>query len=94
MAKLKELLLVEAECERAQVESIAADTIPFKFEERLEIYSKLTLFVPKSLQQHVRNHVVLSVAIRHADLSNDYVGTGQVKRVRVLRNEPDLIVSL
>ena len=76
ISKIKELLLVEAECERASVESIAAENIYFKFEDRREIYSSLTLHIPKTLQQHIRNHVILSVAIRHASGSGEYVGTG------------------
>ena len=40
-AKLTELLLVEAECERLATESIADENVPFIFKERLEIYSKM-----------------------------------------------------
>ena len=45
--KLLEILLTEAECERIKTESIAAKDISFVFEERLDIYSKLILKVPK-----------------------------------------------
>ncbi len=41
--KLIELVAVEAECERLKTESIAASNVPFVFEERLEIYSRLRL---------------------------------------------------
>ena len=47
--KLSELLMVEAECERLKTEAIAARDISFVFEERLEIYSKLILKIPKSI---------------------------------------------
>ena len=43
IAKLIELLVVEAECEKLNTEMTAARNIPFHFEERLEIYSKLHL---------------------------------------------------
>lgn len=46
------------------------------------------------MQQYIRTHVILSVAIRHANGSGDYVGTGVVKNVRILRNNPNLIVTL
>ena len=39
--KLKDLLLIEAECERLNTEMIAESGIYFEFEERLEIYSRL-----------------------------------------------------
>ncbi len=47
--KLTELVAVEAECERLKTESIAASHVPFAFEERLEIYSRLRLSVPKTI---------------------------------------------
>ena len=50
VSKLTELLMVEAECERLKTESVAASDIAFEFEERLEIYSKLALKIPKALQ--------------------------------------------
>ena len=51
LAKLTELLFVEAECERLNTEMIAEKDIPFRFKERLEIYSALWLEVPKTIQQ-------------------------------------------
>lgn len=50
LSKIEELLLVEAECERTQVESIAAENIYFRFLDRREIYSSLELHIPKTLQ--------------------------------------------
>ena len=47
MKKLVELLAVEAECERLNTEMIAASNVSFSFLERLEIYSRLQLYVPK-----------------------------------------------
>mmetsp|Transcript_1551 Transcript_1551/g.2135 ORF Transcript_1551/g.2135 Transcript_1551/m.2135 type:complete len:129 (-) Transcript_1551:2234-2620(-) len=93
-AKLTELLMVEAECERIKTESIAADNVPYTWNERLEIYSRLTLMIPKNLQQFIRKHVVVSVAIRQVGGGADYLGTGMIKNVRILRKQPNLIVTL
>ena len=62
--KLEELVLIEAECERLSTEMIAEKDVPFEFEECLEIYSRLCLMVPKELQAHIREHVILSVAFK------------------------------
>jgi hypothetical protein len=43
IAKLIELVVVEAHCEKLNTEMIAAKNIPFLFEERLEIFSRLRL---------------------------------------------------
>ena len=43
ISKLIELVVVEAECEKLNTEMIAAKNIPFFFEERLEIFSRLQL---------------------------------------------------
>lgn len=48
--KLSELLLIEAEVEKLNTEMIAEKSIEFHFEERLEIYSRLMLFVSKDIQ--------------------------------------------
>ena len=47
--KLTELLLIEAECERVLTESIASARVSFVFEERLDIFAKLTVMIPKAL---------------------------------------------
>lgn len=52
--KLQELLVMEAECERLSIESIAAKNVSFNFMERLEIYSKLQLWIPKDFQAYIR----------------------------------------
>ncbi len=64
IAKLSELLLVEAEVEKLSTEMIAEKNIQFQFLERLEIFSSLLLYVPKEIQQSIKEHVILSVVIR------------------------------
>lgn len=92
VSKLTELLMVEAECERLKTEAVAASNISFVFEERLEIYSKLRLKIPKTIQQHIRQYVILSVAIEST--RGTYVGTGVIKKVQVSRHDPNLTVIL
>ena len=43
VSKLVELMMVEAESERVRTESVAQRNIPYVFDTRLEIYSRLTL---------------------------------------------------
>lgn len=50
ICKLKELLIIESEVERLSIEMIAEKNIEYVFEERLEIYSRLRLRVPKTIQ--------------------------------------------
>ena len=74
---------------------IAEKNIPFKFEERLEIYSRLLLRVPKTIQQQIKDHVILSVVINNSNYRDeDYVGTGVIKKVQVVRGEPYLNVVM
>ena len=94
VSKLTELLRMEAESERLRIEMIAQRGISFTFVERLPIYSKLRLEIPKTIQQHIRNHVLLSVVIREAGSGKEYVGTGVVKRVEVRRNQKNMTVIL
>ena len=94
ISKLIELLMVEAESERVRTESVAQKDIQFVFEQRLEIYSRLLLKIPKSVQQYIRKNVILSVVIREAVTGHDYVGTGVVKAIIVKRNDPDMTVSM
>lgn len=49
--------------------------------------------IPKKLEAHIRNQVTLSVAIRLID-GMDYVGSGTIKQVRILKNQPNLAVTL
>ena len=92
--KLKEFLMTEAECESLSVESIAESDIYYEFEERREIYSRLSLRVPKEIHAHIREHVILSVAIMERNTGKDYVGTGVIKKVKLTRNSPYLEVIL
>ena len=50
VSKLVELMMVEAESERMRTESVAQKNIPYVFDTRLEIYSRLTLWIPKDVQ--------------------------------------------
>ena len=93
VAKLAELLLVQAECERANIEMVSAKNVRFMFNERLEIYSKLTLKIPKALQSHIRPNVIMSVAIRESETGKDYLGTGVVKTIKMQRKNPYLTVQ-
>ena len=49
VAKLTELLFIEAECERLNTEFIAEKNIRFSFKERLAIYCTLWMQVPKTI---------------------------------------------
>ena len=49
-SKLIELLMIEAKCEQVETEATNACGINFCFEERLKIYSKLRLSIPKKFQ--------------------------------------------
>lgn len=51
LCKLKELLVIERQVERLTTEMIAEKDVEFSFDERLEIYSRLRLRVPKTIQQ-------------------------------------------
>ena len=52
--KLIELVKVEAECERIDSEMLALSKIPFNFEERFEIFTKLCLHFLKIRLNSVR----------------------------------------
>ena len=94
VSKLTELLMTEAESERLRTEMIAQRGISFTFIERLQIYSKLRLQIPKTIQQHIRNHVLISVLLREAGSGKEYIGTGVVKKVEVRRNQQNMSVIL
>lgn len=85
---------MEAEVEKLNTEMIAEKNIYFEFEEQLEIYCRLRLEVPKTIQQQIREHVILSVVIPNFTTGKDYVGTGVIKRVQVSRGGPNLTVWL
>ena len=50
--------------------------------------------MPKTIQQQIKEHVILSVAIKDYDNDDDYVGTGVIKKVQVMRGDPYLTVIL
>lgn len=61
---------------------IAEKNIQFQFLERLEIFSSLLLYVPKEIQQSIKEHVILSVVIpSYSRLGSEYVGNGVIKKV-------------
>ena len=93
MKKLVELLAVEAECERLNTEMVAASSISYFFEERLEIYSRLQLQIPKRFNQFIREHAILSVFIK-SSTDADYLGTGVIRKVKIRKNDPNLAVTL
>jgi len=49
IAKLSELLMMEAEVEKLNTEMIAEKNIYYEFEEQLEIYCRLRLEIPKTI---------------------------------------------
>ena len=61
--KLKEFLMTEAECACLDTEMIAESNVYYEFVECREIFSLLRLQVPKEIHSHIREHVILSVAI-------------------------------
>ena len=79
------MLFVQAECERLNVEMIAEKNVSYVFEERLQIYSKIRLKIPKRLQTYIRQNTIMSVVIRECcDLQDaEYLGNGVVKRVLI-----------
>ena len=50
--------------------------------------------MPKEIHAHIREHVILSVAIIERQTGKDYVGTGVVKKVKPIRSSPNLQVTL
>ena len=84
--KLEEQLDKEAEAERILIETIGEGDIEYEFLERLEIYCKLRLRIPKTNLQHLCNNTVLRVVIPvERDPKNryfsDYIGNGTIKHV-------------
>lgn len=91
--KLEEFLDKEAQIERLGLETIAETNVAFEFEERLKIYCKMRLRVPKTHQQHLREHGLLRVVIpvlNDPDTRNptSYVGTGTIKKVLLRAGDP------
>ena len=50
--------------------------------------------VPKEIQAHIREHVILSVAFKEKVSKKDYVGTGVIKKVRLIPRQDFLLVTL
>ena len=65
---------------------IAAKNVSYVFEERLQIYSRLKLKIPKKLHEYIRVHTTLSVVIRENGTGREYLGTGVVKKIKLARN--------
>ena len=87
ISKLSEMLLVQAECDRLSVEMVAEKNVSYVFEEKLQIYSRMKLKIPKKLHEYIRQHTVMSVVIREkGSKSAEYLGNGVVKRVLIARN--------
>ena len=64
MKMLKQILDAEEKVDRLNTEVIAEDNVAFVFEgEILEIYCRISMRVPKTIQQHVTQHAILSVVI-------------------------------
>ena len=79
---------MEAEAERMAAETIGTDSIYFVFEERLKIYSKLCMHIPKRYGPYLRESTHLRVlipVIRDPRTVNkqSYLGTGTIKKVQV-----------
>jgi len=95
--KLQEFLDKEAEIERLSLETIAEANVAFEFEERLKIYCKMKLRVPKTHQQQLREHALLKVVIPVLNDPDtpyplDYVGTGTIKKVLLRAGDPLLTI--
>ena len=50
--------------------------------------------VPKEIQAHIKEHVILSVALKEKMSKKDYVGTGVIKKVRLVPKKDFLLVTL
>ena len=61
--------------------------------EQREIYSRLKLWIPKSLWAYIRVNTILSVAIPQTD-GGDYVGNGVIKNVRIQKGDAYLECTL
>ena len=58
----------------------------YTFEERYPICSKLKMRISKDLLPFVKQHTILSVVMRRVLSTEEYVGTGIVKHVRLVKN--------
>lgn len=87
LAKLEELLDKEAQADSVELEMIGEAGVEFEFVERLAIYCKIKMHVPKTHQQHIRENTLLRITIPIVkDPLNPvnaarryYIGTGTIK---------------
>ena len=63
MKMLKQIIDAEEIVDRLNTEVIAEDNVAFVFEEILEIYCRISMRMPKTIQQHITQHAILSVVI-------------------------------
>ena len=63
MKMLKQIINAEEQVGRLNTEVIAEENVAFVFEEILEIYCRISMRVPKTIQQHITQHAILSVVI-------------------------------
>ena len=98
IAKLHELLETESTIERLNTEVIAEKDVAFVFKEIHEICCRISMKVPKTNQQYIREHAILSVVIplvvEEGKLSREYLGAGTIKKVTMLPNDKFLSVDL
>ena len=95
--KLLELIETEAEIDRLNTEVVAEAGVSFVFKERLEIYCKIEMQVPKTNQQFIREHTILTVVIPikvpEGRIPQYYHGTGTIKKVVIKPNDRFLKVT-
>ena len=100
MRKLLELLRAEAEVEKLNTEVIAEEAIKYEFKERLEIYCRIEMRIPKTNQQHIRPQVLLSVVIPIVGPNDDleeqqyYQGFAVIKKVAIKPDDKMLTVTI
>ena len=63
MKMLKQIINAEEQVDRLNTEVIAKENVTFVFEEILQIYCRISIRVPKTIQQHITQHAILSVVI-------------------------------
>ena len=90
--KLVSLIEMEAKCEQIDTEMFALPDLPFEFDERYEIFSKLRLQISRDYMEYIRQGTLLSLVIPHLEGPDYYIGTGVVKKIIIARGKPMTVI--
>ena len=100
---LEQILDAEEKVDRLNTEVIAQKEIDYVFEGKiLEIYCRISMRVPKSMQQHMTKNAILSVVIpihkknpqNQLEEQKFYHGFGTIKKILIKSGDEFLTVSL